>query len=445
MSGKIKKIALINPKKSLQIDNPGIYDMFERNKEQLKRWSAPPLNLLTIAALTPADIEIEFIDEHYEIIDFDKEYDLVGLTAMTQQAYRAYEIADIFRKKNIPVVMGGIHASLLPEEVLEHVDTVFVGEAEDLWGAYLEDFKMGIEKSVYKCQVLYDLSKAPVPRYDLINFEAFKDVGNFFNYISIQATRGCPRDCSFCVVSKLYGKKIRKKNIDHVVSEIEYMQKYNKDSLIFFADDNLFVDKIFAKSLLKALIPLKIKYFAQTDIKVAEDQEILELAYLSGCQVAFIGFESLNPESLGEINLNKWKMKQIEKYSAAIKKIQSNGIVAFGAFVIGFKNDNLSTFKSIKDFVIQNNIPGQFTILTPLPGSRLYKQLKSEGRLYSDIFWNKCSYYDLVFKHDNMSIEEAESSLIQLYEEVFSTENSINRLFYMKNIYKHLPARWIEV
>ncbi len=444
MSRKIKKIALINPKKSLQNENPKMYDMYERNKDQLKPWLGPPLNLLTIAALTPGDIEIRLIDEHNEKIDFDQDYDLVGLTAMTQQAVRAYEIADLFRAKHIPVVMGGIHASFLPEEVLEHVDTVFIGEAEELWGNYLEDFKTGNEKSVYTCQELYDLSKAPVPRYDLIDYTVFKDMGNYFNYIPVQATRGCPHDCSFCVVSKLYGKKIRKKSIDHVVREIEYLQKFNEDSLIIFADDNLFVDKVYAKSLLKALIPLKIKYFVQTDIKIAEDQELMELAYISGCQIVLIGLESLSPESLGEINLNKWKMKQIEHYSSAIKKIQSNGIVAFGAFVIGFKNDNPSTFGIIRDFVIQNNMPGQFTLLTPLPGSRLYQEINSEGRLYTETFWNKCGFYNLVFKHDNLSSEEAENSLVWLYEEVFNAENSFNRFLYMKDIYKKLPARWIN-
>jgi radical SAM superfamily enzyme YgiQ (UPF0313 family) len=442
MKRTLKKIALINPKTPLQQENPRIFDMFQRNRDRLKPWLAPPLNLLTISALTPEDIEVRVIDEHYEQIDYAGDYDLVGLTAMTQQAFRAFEIAKEFRNRNIPVVMGGIHASVLPQEVLAHVDTVFVGEAEDLWSIYLDDFKNGLEKSVYRCGEHYDLTKAPVPRYDLINFSAFRDSDTYFNYIPVQATRGCPHDCSFCVVSKLYGKKIRKKSIGQVVREIEYMQKFNKDSLILFADDNLFVDKHYSRELLKALIPLRIKYFAQTDISIAGDEELLELAYLSGCHIAFIGFESLRASSLGEINKNKWKMKQVENYKQNIKKIQDHGIVAFGAFVIGFQNDDSKTFEEIRDFTIENNMPGQFTIATPLPGSDLYIRLQQEGKLFKDVFWNECNFYNLLFQHDHLTKEEAENGLVNLYDNVFDDENTFKRLDHMKSMYKRLPPRW---
>jgi radical SAM superfamily enzyme YgiQ (UPF0313 family) len=323
------------------------------------------------------------------------------------------------------------------------VDTVFIGEAEDTWKIFLQDFQSGTEKRTYRPDHHFDLSKAPVPRYDLLNFDAFKDSDSYFNYIPIQATRGCPHDCSFCVVTKMYGAKIRKKSINHVIEEIEYLQKFNNDSLILFADDNLFVDKKFGKELLKALIPLKIKYFAQTDISIAEDDELLKLAYLSGCHIAFIGFESLRPESLGEINRNKWKMKQAEKYTRSIKKIQENGIVAFGAFVTGFQNDDLEVFNEIAEFTIQNNMPGQFTIATPIPGSRLYKTLLAEDKLFDPVFWNECNFYNLVFRHENISKKDAQNALISLYETVFSDENTLKRLMYMKNVYKKLPPRWI--
>jgi radical SAM superfamily enzyme YgiQ (UPF0313 family) len=338
--------------------------------------------------------------------------------------------------------MGGIHATVLPEEALQHVDTVFVGEAEELWKTFLEDFTAGTAGRIYKSEKHFDLLKAPVPRYDLINFDAFRDLGHYFNYIPVQATRGCPHDCSFCVVSKLYGRKIRKKTVAQVVSEIKYLRRYNTDSLILFADDNLFVERKFAKELLRGLMPLKIKYFAQTDISIADDDELLSLAYKSGCQIAFIGFESLRPQSLGEINVNKWKMKQVEKYEKSIRKIQENGIVAFGAFVAGFDNDDMKTFEEIRDFALRNYIPGQFTIATPIPGSDLYFSLKEKGRLFSDTFWDKCSFYNLVYRHPEITPEQAGNSLIELYETVFSEENNLKRLFYMKDIYKKLPERW---
>lgn len=442
MPRKIRKIALINPKTPLQQENPGIFEMFQRNRERLKPWLAPPLNLLTIAALTPDSIEVCVIDEHFESIDFTSEYDLIGITAMTQQAFRAYEIAEIFRNKNVPVVMGGIHASVLPEEALQHADTVFIGEAEELWKVYLDELQEDQERKIYRSNGFLDLRKSPAPKYNLINYNAYKDNDNYFNYIPVQATRGCPHDCVFCAVSKLYGKKIRKKTVDQVVRDIEQIQLHVGDSLILFADDNLFVDKRFSKNLLKALIPLKIKYFAQTDISFAEDEELLSLAYRSGCHIAFIGLESLREESLGEINRNKWKMKQVEKYTRSIRKIQDSGIVAFGAFVIGFQHDDLSTFDEIRDFTVQNHMPGQFTLATPIPGSTLYQELQQEGRLYHDVFWNKCNFYNLVYTHENLTKKEAEDALIRLYEDVFNDENTFKRFFHMKNIYKTLPERW---
>ena len=443
MQGEIKKIALINPKSPLYIDNLKIYEMFQRNKEHLKLWFAPPLSLLTIASYTPNDIVIKMIDEHFEEINFEEDYDLVGITAMTQQAFRAYEIADEFRRRNKIVVMGGIHASILPDEALCHVNTIFIGEAEELWQIYLADLKSGSEKKIYKNDKLYDLKKSVTPRYDLINFELFNSLTSYFKFLPVQASRGCPHDCSFCVTTKFYGKKIRKKEIGQIINDIQYLKEYSNNSLLLFVDDNLFVDRQFAKSLLNELIPLKIKYVVQTDVKVAEDSELLKLAYLSGCVMICIGFESIDVKSLSHINVNSWKMKQRRNYTAAIEKIQKNGIVVFGTFVIGFENDSISTFKHIKNFVIQNNIPGQFTLLTPLPGSQIYEQLKAEGRLINEAFWDKCSFFDMTFKHDNLSIENAENEIIKLHDEIFDEANTIKRNFHMMKIYKQLPQRWV--
>lgn len=442
MKKELRKIVLINPKKPLQNINPRIHRMFERNKDVLKPWAAPPLNLLTIAAFTPHEIEVQVIDEHYEQIDFNIDADLIGLTAMTHQAKRAYEIAKIFRERNIPVVMGGIHASVLPEEALLNVNTVFIGEAEDTWENYLKDLQLGQEKRIYKNEKLYDLLEPKIPRYDLVNYEAFKNNNDYFNHIPVQATRGCPHNCNFCTVSKLYGTSIRKKNINQIIREIENLKSNNDKSLVFFVDDNLFVDKVFAKSLLTALNPLKIKYIVQSDISVADDSELLNLAYKSGCEFIFVGLESLCIESLSEINKSKWKMKKAKQYTEGIKKIQKNGIFAFGAFIMGFEHDNLGTFTRVKEFVINNNLPAQFTLLTPIPGSRLFTELKEQDRLLQDTQWDKYGFFNLVFKHKNFSPDEAEEALIDLYDEVFNQENSFKRFKYMKDIYKNLPQRW---
>ncbi len=442
MKKQIRKLALINPRNPILADNIGINEMFERNREHLKLWFAPPLSLLTIASYTPENIEIKIIDEHFEEISFDEDFDLIGITAMTQQANRAYEIANEFKCRNKTVAMGGIHSSVLPDEALKHVDTVFVGEAEELWPVYLEDLASGKEKKLYESTALFDLKKSITPCYELINYDKYNRLDAYFKFLPVQATRGCPHDCSFCITTKFYGKKIRKKEIDQIVADIKHLKKYSSNSLLLFVDDNLFVDKNFAKSLLKELIPLNIKYIAQSDVKVAEDDELLKLAYLSGCIMIFIGFESLNPESLGAINANAFKMKQYHNYTSSIKKIQESGIVVFGAFVVGFEHDDLSTFNNIRDFVLKNHIPGQFTLLTPLPGSRIYDEFLTEGRLTDENFWNNCSFFSMTFKHDHLNKEEAENGIIGLHDEVFNEENTLKRLIHMKNIYKNLPQRW---
>jgi radical SAM superfamily enzyme YgiQ (UPF0313 family) len=438
----IRKIALINPS-TYAASERHIYAMYERNISNYKPYLSSPLSLLTIAANTPVGIEVKMIDENMEVIDFNEKFDLVGITAMSQQAFRAYEIAEKFRKRNIPVAMGGIHATVLPEEAIQHVDAVFVGESETLWKTYLEDLKSGNEKKIYRNEGLYNLDHSSVPRYELINYELLKSKDAFIRLIPVQATRGCPHDCSFCIVPDIYGRCIRKKSVAQVVREITRLKELKLDSLLLFVDDNFFVDRKYIKELMKALIPLKINYIAQTDIKVANDPELLELAYKSGCVLMLIGFESIDSLNLGEINSNDWKLKQLDTYKDNIIKIQEKGIIVFGAFIIGFENDNSSTFENIRDFVIENNISAHFTILTALPGTRLYEQFREENRFFKDVFWDDLSFYNLNFKHKNLDKESIEKGITWLYDEVYSDENAMKRYGHMKQIFRKLPDRWI--
>jgi radical SAM superfamily enzyme YgiQ (UPF0313 family) len=441
MAGKIKKIALVNPKRLPEAEDPRIYSLFERNQAHLKHWYTPPLSLLIIASHTPKDVEVVLIDEHFDTIDFDEAFDLVGITAMTHQATRAYEIAAAFRLRGVPVAMGGIHASVLPAEALQHVDTVFVGEAEEQWPLFLHDLEAGTPKSLYKADGLFDLARSVTPRYNLVDFGQFAQAGRYFKFLPIQATRGCPHNCSFCVVSEFYGKKPRKKPVTQVVEDIKSLLHLHR-SLFFFVDDNLFVDHVYARQLLKALIPLKIRYFVQTDVNIANDPELLDLAYQSGCLLAFIGFESIQPGSLSEINTHKWKMGQLQHYTTAIRQIQDKGIMVFGAFVLGFANDSLETFGNVRNFVLDNRISAQFTLLTPLPGTRVYKELKSQGRLLQETFWDKCSFLSMTFRHNCITAAEAEAQIVWLYDEVFKEENVAIRNRHMMEIYKKLPPRW---
>lgn len=443
MSTTVKKIALINPS-TFTDSEKHIYEMYKRNINNYKPYLSPPLSLLTVASHTPPDIEIKLLDENIEAIDYNAEYDLVGITAMTQQAFRAYNIAFEFRKRRIPVVMGGIHASVMPEEALQHVDSVFIGESEEQWKIYLNDLKTGAVKRIYKGDSLFDLQKSKIPKYELINYDVFKLKESFIRLIPVQATRGCPHDCSFCIVPDFYGKCIRKKSISQVVKEIEYVKELKYDSLFLFVDDNLFVDRKYIKTLMKELIPLKISYIAQTDINVANDDELLELAYKSGCILMLIGFESIDSINLSEINANKWKMRQLDSYAANINKIHEKGIIVFGSFIVGFENDDSSTFQKIRDFVIENNISAHFTMLTALPGSRLYKQFKTENRFIKDVFWDDLSFYNLNFNHKHINKEMTEKGMVWLYDEVYNDENAIKRYRHMMQFFKKLPGRWIS-
>jgi radical SAM superfamily enzyme YgiQ (UPF0313 family) len=213
--------------------------------------------------------------------------------------------------------------------------------------------------------------------------------------------------------------------------------------MLLFVDDNLFVDKKYIKPLLSKITPLKVNYIAQTDIRVAQDDELLQLAYNSGCNLMLIGFESIDSTNLRDVNQNSWKLKQLDNYRDSIRKIQEHGIIVFGSFIVGFDHDNSSTFHQIRDFVKENKISAHFTVLTALPGSRLYKQFRSENRFSQEVYWDNMSFYSLSHDHPNLSKNEAENGIVWLYDEVYSDDVVIDRYQAMKRNYKNLPGRWL--
>ena len=370
------KICFINPKWQICMD-----------KEFLEFWrkSVTPnlirntlsgfgLSILILAALTPQEYEIEIVDENLHQVDFNKNYDLVAITYCTQQSIRAYEISSKFRNKNIKTVLGGIHPTVCSDEASKNADSVVVGECEDLWPKLLRDLGVGKLKKIYKQTGLYDLKKAPLPRYDLIKYLNYK-------MFWIQTTRGCPHDCNFCVASKIYGERFRFKSVEQVVEEIKYIKSVNINPRISFADDNMFVNKNYSKSVLEKIIPLNIRWFAQTDISVAEDMELLKLLKKSGCSILFIGFESLSENELKRANKNNWKAKRVKHYEEYIHKIQSMGMGIFGAFMIGFDSDDVGSISNTCDFIKDSKIYApQISVLTPYPGCALREQLAGQNR-----------------------------------------------------------------
>ncbi|MFH1782880.1 MAG: radical SAM protein [Candidatus Omnitrophota bacterium] len=427
------KIGLISPKGILS-KNKKLVNFWNKSLETFsyrKSLTGFSSNLLIIASLTPQSYKLTFVDENFDQINFDEHYDLVAITCMTQQAKRAYEIGDFFRKKNIKVIIGGVHATLLPEEAKEHADSVVIGEAENIWSDILLDFNNNSLKTFYKSDRPVDLTKIPLPRYDLVNKENY-------SVVWIQTSRGCPIDCDFCSASKIFGLQIRHRKVEQIIEEIKLVKKIWRFPQISFADDNIFMDRKYAVQLVNALIPLKIRWFAQTDVSIAEDDNLLKKLKKSGCKILFIGFETINKKNVEGTDKTNFKYKRVLKYKEHIRKIQSYGIGIMGAFMVGFDNDDKTVFKKTSDFIVDNKLyAAQITILTPLPGTRLRDRLKNENRLLSKT-WDNYTFLDVNFMPANMTPNELQKGLFEIYKKVYSKDSAIKRTQHFKNIYKNV-------
>ncbi|MHA1381614.1 MAG: B12-binding domain-containing radical SAM protein [Candidatus Helarchaeota archaeon] len=427
------KIGLIYPSRSKKATYSSGYKQLQKffdTNEYLPTFYLPSLSLLTIAACTPPDIEVIIIDERASTINFEEKFDLVGISIMTEQALRGYEIAQEFKTRGIFTVIGGIHASILPEEARRFCDCVVVGEGEVVWPKLIEDFLSGNVKDIYYNKKQIRLEESPIPRYDLVDVEKF-------NLLPTQTTRGCPHDCSFCTVTEVYGPKFRNKSVKQIISEVEAIQKLSVNRRIIFNDDNMFINRKKSYELLEALIPLRIKYFTESDVSIAEDEKLLNLMERSGCITVFIGFESLIPENLASLQRNKLKLKRLKMYSEACRKIQSHGIQILGAFIVGFDHDNRDVFNQLIDFSLENNILGQYHILTPFPGTRIRSKLIKDGRLpVNDKRWDLYSCFDLVFNPKNMTKKELEEGLLRVYQGVYSKNAHLKRARHMIEIFK---------
>jgi len=384
----------------------------------------PNLGLLTIAGCLDDHHELVYIEEDYvdesqmEPVIFDEHFDLVCLSAVNSQAYRAYEIAEIFRKRGIYTVIGGLHSSMLPEEAKEHVDTVIIGEGEDTFPVFFRDFEKGEPKPYYKSSGQFDLRLAPMPRFDIV-----KNITRF-NKITVQATRGCPHRCEFCCLYEVYGHKYRKKSPQQIVREIEYIKKLYPHPLISFADENMLVDRKYSKELLRAIAPLDVRWEGYCDISVADDDELLQLLADSNCVLQMIGLESLNFNNLKDIA--PFKAKMIDKYAEAVEKIQSYGVGVMGLFMLGFDHDDENVFMEIRDFIKQTDMfDVDFAIVCPIPGTRLYKRLKKEGRITCED-WNNYAWYNVNFQPKKLTPKQLKEGIMWLFKE-FNTPEEVGR------------------
>ncbi len=301
------KLALIAPKVGFRTNNPKLMALVSGpspwSPEQF--WTGTGIGLLTVAALSPDWVDPVFIDENHEEVDLTADYDLVGITAMAQQAPRAYEIAAAFRKRGIPVVIGGVHATVLPDEAREHADAVVVGEAEPVWGPLMEDFRAGRLRPLYRSPGPINLADTPVPRYDLLN-------RNHYDQAWIQTSRGCPHDCDYCVSAKVFGNRYRIKSIDQVTRELDAVLAHFGKPRLAFSDDNLLANRAHAERLMEKLTPLRLRWLAQADVAIGERDDLLEKLRAANCRYLFIGFETLSPRSMAELDQTGWKVKRVE-------------------------------------------------------------------------------------------------------------------------------------
>src|SRR3990172_9382549 len=335
-----------------------------------KRVLVPPLGLAMVAALTPSDVEVSLTDENVAAIDFQEETDLVGITVLTITAQRAYEIADTFRARGIKVVLGGIHASFLPDEAGRHADAVVIGEAEETWPRLIADFKANRLQKRYEQGERLPLHNLPIPRRDLFA------KGAYLIKNTLAATRGCPYSCSFCSVSSFFGRTYRCRPVQDVVKELD---TFNGGKYYFFVDDNIVGNPKFAKELFRAMIPYKIKWFGQASVTIAKDDELLELAAASGCIGLLIGFESISPANLATVGK---KINVVDEYQNVIRKIHSSRIGIHGFFITGLDEDKEDVFERTVRFAQEMKLESAgFAYPMPLPGTDYFNSLDKEGRV----------------------------------------------------------------
>jgi radical SAM superfamily enzyme YgiQ (UPF0313 family) len=351
-------------------------------QKYIRAWQMEPLPIAQLAALTPKDIQIVFFDDRMEEIDYDVNVDLVGISIETYTALRAYQIASEFRKRNKPVVMGGFHATLCPDEVAQYADTVVIGQAEGSWPVLLDDFGNGVMKKKY----------LPLPLESCNQVIPDRTIYGDRNYINVrlmEAGRGCKFRCEFCSIQQFFEGAHHRRDVDIILQELHEMEK--SKGLIFFVDDNITSDTGFARELFRALIPLKIKWVGQADITIARDPELLELMVQSGCQGVLIGFESLNPDNLRQ--MNKAFNAVAGGPEQAVKIIHDHKLRLYATFLYGYNNDQKEDFQQIIDFCINNKIfMVGFNHLTPFPGTPLYERLEREKLLLYDKWWLSSEY-----------------------------------------------------
>jgi len=422
------KIALIIPRSGPANESSfydyKFYSTFLLSNKYLSYFLAIPI----LASLTPPKHDIRIFDENIEDIDYEWKADIAGISVRTMCADRAYMISETYLKKGVKTVLGGIHPSMCPDEALQHCDTIVIGEAEEIWSRLLRDVEDGNLQKIYKSDNFADLTRSPIPDRSVLSDRYLHDI--------VQTAKGCPFNCEFCTVHTFDGQKIRTKTVDQVIREIQNINNrssasYKTKRSVFFVDDNIIADKHFAMELFNALKPCNINWMCQASINISEDDELLRSMRESGCGAIFIGLESLSKDNLESMHK---KLNCRYDYRTSISTIQSYGILVHGSFILGYDSDCATSFDDLVNFIQDTNLlMPLINILTPFPGTKVFKRMEAERRLLHKN-WSKYDSKHVVFKPAHMSPEELFDGYVHVVNSVYSFESIYKKLIYYWDI-----------
>ena len=385
----------------------------------IRTWQMEPLPAATLAGLTPKDVAVCFYDDRMETIPFDQPTDLVAISVETYTAKRAYQIATEYRKRRVPVVMGGFHATLCPEEVARHAEAVVCGEAEQLWPQVIDDARHGRLQKIYR-QTGRPTLAGLKPNRSIFHGKRYLPIG------LVEAGRGCHFKCEFCAVQTVFHSSQTRRPVEDILAELEPLR--HEKALIFFVDDNITSNLGQAKEFLNALIPMRVRWVSQSSINAAHDEEFLELLARSGCQGVLIGFESLNPANLRHMNKTFNTMRG--GFEQALANLRRHRIRVYGTFIFGYDGDTPESFAETVAFAERHALYiAAFNHLTPFPGTPLYRRLQEEGRLLYEAWWldERYSYNKIPFRPLGMSAESLQRNCLASRRTFYSWPSIVRR------------------
>jgi len=382
--------------------------------------SLPSLGLLTLIGMTPqARFECSYheVPSLEESPDFSGPYDLVAISCLTARIRDAYALAGRFRGAGTKVIMGGLHVTAVPEEAARHVDAIVIGEGESVWPDVLDDLLREALKPVYDARVKpFDLADAPMPAFEMLDMARY-------NRITVQTSRGCPLKCSFCASSILLTPKYKQKPADKVLAEVDRIRQLWRKPFLELADDNSFINKRYWRALLPELAKRRVRWFTETDLSVADDEELLELLARAGCVEVLVGLESPTPEALTDIDRSGWKRKRAARARDNVRLIQSHGIRVNGCFIVGLDAHTEQVFDDIFEFTRETQLfDVQITMPTPFPGTPMYRQYAESGRLTHPTDWERYTLYDLNFRPMKMTGKRLVDGFHDLSKRLYSDE-----------------------